>query len=302
MSTQHAAGVRLALAASWLALAAPPVHAQSTGSPDLGEQLAVQNGIYQLKGRDVPPGYIIDRSLFSYIDTLPPEFGAEIARLGPGDRWLDIGTGQGRAILDYYTPERDLDEAAEREWCEKRAAAVGISIEDRRTYRWHMTEKKLGGGKIRYLAGKRLREYRDGELGRFQVITDVGGGFTYTHELAQFTEKTLSLLAPGGTWYTVLQNVRAEDGKNEPYAGEPFLTQITRANGGEVRICAWLKSISCVKVDCRFRKEWDPPIEVYRVKKTCDQAKVPPLTPVTYNPGTPPERRFRLGETREARE
>jgi hypothetical protein len=303
MSTQHAIVVRLALALSWLALSPAVAHAQSAASPKFSEQLTVQDRIYRLQGRQLPPGYTVDRSLFSYVDTLPPEFGTALAGLGPDDRWLDIGAGQGRAILDYYTPERDLSEAEEQAWRERRAAAVGISIEDRRTYRWRMTEKSMKAGKIRYLAGKRLREYAKGELGKFQVISDVGGGFTYTHQLSLFTEQALSLLAQGGSFFTVLQNVRAEDGSNNPfYSGEPFLTAIEGANGAEVKICEWLKRISCVEVQCRFKKDWDPSVEVYRIRKTCDDVQVPPLSAVKYDPGTPPQRRFQLGEVREARE
>jgi hypothetical protein len=296
----------LAFLLTWTALWPCAVHAQSTASK-FSEQLAIQDRVYRLQGRQLPPGYTIDRSLFTYVDTLPSEFGAALSALGPEDRWLDIGAGQGRAILDYYTPEQDLSEAEEQAWAGRRASTVGISIEDRRTPRWRIKESTLKPGKIRYLAGKSLRQYAKDELGKFQVITDVGGGFTYTHQLSLFTETALSLLARDGTFFTVLQNVRAEDGANQPsYPGSPFLTAIEGSDGAEVKICEWLKSISCVEVQCRFRKDWDPAVEVYRIRKTCNDVKVPPLTPVQYDAGTPPQRRFQLGERRgeiqEARE
>jgi SAM-dependent methyltransferase len=303
MSTQYDAAVRIVVLLSCLVPWNGAVHAQSGASSKLSEQLAIQDSIYRLQGRQLPPGYTIDRSLFSYLDTLPAEFGAALSGLGPEERWLDIGAGQGRAILDYYTPERDMSDAEEQAWHERRASAVGISIEDRRTPRWRVTAKSLKAGKIRYLAGKRMREYAKEELGKFQVITDVGGGFTYTHQLSLFTEKALELLAENGTFYTVLQNVHAEDGSNQPfYRDSPFLTAIEGSDGAEVKICEWLKRISCVEVKCQFKKDWDPSVEVYRIRKTCGDVKVPPLSPVQYDPGTPPQRRFQLGETREARE
>ena len=195
MSTQRAGALRLAgllaflraFLLSWTALWPFAAHAQSVlaqaavearPASEFGEQLAVQNSIYRLNGRQLPPGYTIDRSLFTYVDTLPPEFGTVLSALGPEDRWLDIGAGQGRAILDYYTPEQDLSEAEEQAWAGRRASAVGVSIEDRRTPRWRIKANSLKPGKIRYLAGKRLREYAKEDLGKFQVITDVGGGFT----------------------------------------------------------------------------------------------------------------------------
>ena len=297
MKSPGAAALLVLMLPAWLALCSGAVHAQSGASTKIDEQLSIQESIYRSQGRNRPPGYVIDRSLFSYVDTLPPEFGRELAKLGPDDRWLDIGAGQGRAILDYYVPDRDMTEAQEREWRGRRAKTVGISIEDRRTPRWRVMVEGLEPGKAKYLAGKRLREYSQDELGRFQVISDVGGGFSYTHNLSQFMEKTLGLLVPDGRFYTVLQNVHCEDGSNKPrYEGSPFLTEIEKTDGSRVKVCSWLKSITCVKVNCQRKTEWDPPIEVYRVQKVCDDVRVPPLVAVHYLADTPPERRFQLVE------
>jgi hypothetical protein len=61
-----------------------------------------------------------------------------------------------------------------------RARAVAMSIEDRRTEKWQQRAASLGDDRIRYLSGKRLRQYSREELGTFQIITDVYGGFSYT--------------------------------------------------------------------------------------------------------------------------
>ncbi len=66
-----------------------------------------------------------------------------------------------------------------------KARAVAISIEDRRTDKWQQQAASLGD-RIRYLSGKRLRQYSREELGTFQIITDVFGGFTYTEDLSGF--------------------------------------------------------------------------------------------------------------------
>ena len=73
-----------------------------------------------------------------------------------------------------------------------------------------------------------------------------------------------------------------------------FLTEITAADGSEVRICAWLKSISCVEVACNLKMDWVPPVETYRVQKTCDDVRVPEMTATRFTSGTPPERGFKL--------
>jgi hypothetical protein len=269
-----------------LACAGVP-HAQTTGAPVSPEELSRQQGIYQSKGADVPRGYVIDRDLAAYGSALPPEFNRNLSTLGPADRWLDIGAGEGRAILDYYGASADESR--------KKAQGVAVSIEDRRTPTWHQTAERLEANKIRYFYGKSLNDYSMDELGKFQIITDLLGGFSYTRRLSRFMEKTLGFLHVNGSFYSILQDVHSEEGSNQPhYTGAPYLTEIINTDGSRMKICAWLKSISCVQVTCELRPRWTPPVEVYRVQKVCDNVSVPALSPLHYAAGTPPERRFQL--------
>src|SRR5918999_6404937 len=126
-----------------------------------------------------------------------------------------------------------------------------MPIEARRTALCQKTAATLGGSQIQYLVDRRLREYSKEELGQFQVITDVIGGFSYTDTLSVYMEKVLSLLAVNGTFYGVLQDVQWEDGMNQPfYKGSPFTTEIKNADGSDMKVCAWLKRISCAEVTC----------------------------------------------------
>ena len=160
---------------------------------------------------------------------------------------------------------------------------------------WREKAASLEANQIRYLFDKRLREYSPEELGKFQVITDVIGGFSYTENLSLFMERVLDLLNLNGSFYTVLQDVHSEAGTNVPfYKGAPFLTEMVNADGSEVKVCSWLKSISCVKVTCELKTGWKPPIEVFHVQKVCEDTAVPASVTVHYQAGTPPERRFQL--------
>ncbi len=283
--------VLLAFQTLWLGVA----HSQGTSSPRFKEEISKQESIYQGKGEQLLEGYVIDRSLLSYTFTLSDEFDRSLANLGPQDRWLDIGAGQGLAVLDYYTERYDSMHVEGQQRRGNKARAVAMSIEDRRTPRWHQTAASLEANKIQYLFGRRLREFSLEELGRFQLITDVIGGFSYTSDLSLFMEKVLSFLELNGSFHTLLQDVNSETGANKPfYTGSPFLTEIKNADGSDVRVCSWLKSISCVEATCEFKTEWKPPIEVYRVHKVCNDVRVPALAPVHFEAGTPPERRFRL--------
>ena len=269
--------------------------AHAGGQPSTAAQFdseaAKQANIYNSRGNDVPEGYVIDRSLLSYAVVLPEDFRRDLANLGPEDRWLDIGAGEGRAILDYETAKYDVMLKPRA----GKAKGVAMSIEDRRTPRWHETAATLQPGHISYLSGRRFREYSSAELGEFQLITDVLGAFSYTRYLSSFMEQALALLPVNGTLYTVLQDVRSEAGTNQPfYPDSSFLTEIVKPDGSELKVCSWLKGISCVQVTCELRAKSSPPAEVYGVRKTCAGVVVPRLELTHYQAGTPPERRFRL--------
>lgn len=283
--------VLLVLQTLWLEAA----HSQQPGSPTTDEEIKKQDAIYQSRGEKVPSGYVVDRALLSYASGLPAGFERSLADLGPGDRWLDIGAGEGNAVLDYYTPLYDAMHWEGRERRGKKAQAVAMSIEDRRTPRWHETAASLEPKQIQYLFGRRLREYSSEELGRFQLITDHLGGFSYTRDLSVFMEKVLGFLELNGNFFTLLLDVRTE-AKADPalYKDLLLLTEIENADGSDVRVCSWLKSITCVQVVCELNTELQRPVELYRIHKVCNDVTVPPLVSLSYQAGTPPPRRYQL--------
>jgi hypothetical protein len=270
--------------------------AQSPGSTSLGNEISKQESIYQSKGAQVPEGYSIDRSLEDYTRGLSFEFSRALALLAPNDRWLDIGAGQGRAILDYYTPDYAATSGEIPERRGNKARSVAISIEDRRTPAWHQTAASLEANQIQYLFGKRMGEYALEDLGKFRLISDLLGGFSYTENISRFMDKVLGFLDVGGSFYTVLQDVGSEIGTNRPYYPEArFLTEIANADGAEVKVCSWLKRITCVEVTCELKGTWKPPLEAYRIHKVCNNVTVPALVLTHFEAGTPPERRFQSG-------
>ncbi|MFM9967994.1 MAG: hypothetical protein ACKVQK_06295 [Burkholderiales bacterium] len=279
----------------WLAPWLGAAHSAESDRTNFKEELIKQENIYRSKEGQVPSGYVIDRSLIDYTQTLPSDFDRALANLAPKDRWLDIGAGKAQAILDYYAPEYDLTRLEGRKRRAEKAQAVALSIEDRRTPQWHQTAARLAGGQLKYFFDKRVRDFSLQELGRFSVITDLLGGLSYTEELSVFMEKVLGFLELKGTFYTVLQDVKSETGANRPfYANAPYLTELTTTSGDELKVCSWMKSISCVEVSCELKLEWKPPIEVYRIQKVCDRVTVPVLVRTHFEAGTPPERRYRL--------
>lgn len=265
---------------------------QEPAQPGFNEEFLKQEKIYHSRGADGRKVYTTDRGLSRYAELLPSGFCDALGRLGSSDRWLDIGAGQGQAILDYYAPE---DAAAPAEKCRgssPTARAVAISIEDRRTDAWKQRAASLGDDRIRYLSGRRLRQYSPEELGKFQIITDVYGGFSYTDDLSGFTERALRLLEVGGSFYTLATGVRLEDGKDK--LGSLYLTELEDAFGRGVKVCSWLKKISCVQVICESKSDRQRPTELIKIRKVCSDTSVPRMKLVEFEAGYPPGRCFQL--------
>jgi hypothetical protein len=269
---------------------------QEPAQPPIDQEMAKQEKIYRSRGADVPSGYVTNRGLSDYAGLLPAGFCDALGKLGNSDRWLDIGTGDGQAILDYYAPQ---DGTVPAERCARsgtKARAVAMSIEDRRTNLWQLQAAILGADRIRYLSGKRLRDYPSEELGNFQVITDVYGGFSYTEDLSKFVEKVLSLLEIGGVFYTLVQSVHLEDGKDKP--NSLYQTELVDAAGYDVKVCSWLKQTACVKVSCESKSDWDTPTELINIRKVCSDVSLPRVKLLKYEAGNPPSRRFQLEPAR----
>ena len=158
----------------------------------------------------------------------------------------------------------------------EKAKAVAISIEDRRTSRWYATAETLQRNEIDYRSGKRLREYSPAELGRFQLITDVMGGFSYTRDLTLFMQKALNFLETNSAFYTVLQDVLQENGINQPfYPDASFLTRITGPHGSDANVCSWLKEITCIAVTCEAKPEMSPPPRCMQYAKRAQKSACP---------------------------
>ena len=285
------AGVAALIVIELQAVALQVGWSQEPTQPLIDKEISKQEKIYSSRGTDVPSGYVTDRALLDYAELLPSGFCEALSRLGTSDRWLDIGAGEAQAILDYYAFDDAAAAAAKCARSLSKARAVAMSIEDRRTDKWRQ-HAAIFGDRIRYLSGKRLRQYSGEELGKFQIVTDVFGAFSYTEELSVFMEKVLSLLDIGGVFYTLVQSVHLEDGKDNPNTW--YLTELVDAAGHDVKVCSWLKQTTCVEVVCESKSAWNTPTELINIRKVCSDVSVPRTKLLKYEAGNPPGRRFQL--------
>jgi len=286
------AATRLAVLFALQALGLGAGWSQEIPPPRLDEEFAEQEKIYRSRGADVPSGYVTGRGLSDYAELLPSGFCDTLSKLGSSDRWLDIGAGAGQAILDYYAPQGDAPSGATCARPGDKARAVAISIEDRRTDKWRQQAASLGDDHIRYLSGKRLRDYSPEELGKFQIITDVFGGFSYTEDLSRFVDKVLSMLQVGGVFYTLVPGVHLENAKDK--LGILYLTELEDAAGRPLKVCSWLKQTVCAQVTCESKSDWKRPTELLNIRKVCSDVSLPRLRLWEFEAGYPPSRRFQL--------
>ena len=269
------------------------VSTQEIPPPKIDQEFSKQQKIFRSRGAAVPQGYIIDRGLPGYAESLPTGFCNALAQLGSSDRWLDIGAGEGQAILDYYA-------SGNAQNCVQtggKARAVAMSIEDRRTDQWRQQAAVLEAGSIRYVFGKPLRNYSPDELGKFQLITDVYGGFSYTEHLSLFVENVLSLLEVGGNFFTLAPGVHLANGKDK--IGILYLTELEDDIGRPEKVCSWLKKATCAQVTCESKSDWKRPTELIQIRKTCSDTSVPSMKLVEFTAGYPPTRRFQMDQQKQ---
>jgi len=127
---------------------------------------------------------------------------------------------------------------------------------------------------------------------KFQLISDVYGGFSYTEDLSQFVAKVLSFLEVGGAFYTLVPGVHLEHAKDK--LGILYLTELEDAVGRPERVCSWLKKTACTQVTCESKSDWKRPTELINIRKVCSDVSVPRLKLWEFEAGYPPGRRFQL--------
>ena len=88
--------------------------------------------------------------------------------------------------------------------------------------------------------------------------------------------------------------MHCEDGKDK--LGSLYLTELEDAFGRRVKVCSWLKKISCVQVTCESRSDFEKPTELIKIRKVCSDTSVPRTKLVEFEAGYPPGRRFQLDQ------
>jgi SAM-dependent methyltransferase len=140
-----------------------------------------------------------------------------LAKMTAKQRWLDSGAGRAIAQLEYLSLFKKYEFSSPQ--------LVALAYKKP----WFVTSKKIN---FKYLSGRKLEDYTTTELGKFDLITDFFGPFSYTENAIQVLNVYLDILNVGGTlkiYFTSPHNV-VYNKNNEIVSLETWLIQNLNKN------------------------------------------------------------------------
>jgi hypothetical protein len=217
--------------------------------------------------------------------------------------WLDIGAGGMLAQLDWIIGESESppfapfwrynDESVSQSFMdykkhESKKSAVGVSVENV----FHPNLNKLIEQhqikNVKYLAGRYIEDYADGELGKFDLITDVYGAVSYSPQVDVVFEKALSHLKIGGRFYT---NIESEDVQHT--RDGLWNLRFEDSDSDQVgSIRDWVNNMSCISGNVTLGPPGTRQQIVIQIEKTCDAVTVPKLKLIKLKEASPPARTY----------
>jgi hypothetical protein len=250
-------------------------------------------------------------------DGLGRKFMEDLVLLGSWQRWLDGGSGENAALLSYLATGISKSHYYGRGWghsseagylkvlelahqlgikpLKEKAEVMGItySVDPGTPYRQKRDGFKLPEGvSLEPAAQEKLRvierpfeKIKDEEIGKFDLITDVWGIFSYSSNPMIVLQRYIDLLNVGGTIYIHSDNVWVTDDVSNPKDLE-----VVWNNGiGSYKyrrhlFGKWLKSQNIKGLDIETNENGTG----MRIKKTGSNAVVPRYVVGELNPDATP--------------
>jgi len=122
-----------------------------------------------------------------YFSTLHPRFKTDLLSLTEGQVWIDLGSGDGNAINDYYSKYQG------------QASSIGVSF-DRSM---HLAENVIPflPQNSRFETGSLFEDIPVSNFQEADLISDVMGVLAYTEDLSATLKKVFTILKTDGTFY-----------------------------------------------------------------------------------------------------
>lgn len=268
-----------------------PLPADANGNPGLCGHTYSQ--VESTQQRLEENRYNTARDMEEYDDHLTgnhPEmaisFRSLVANLPEKSVWIDMGAGNASALKEGLYANQNIRLGVGIAYRRPTHFDFPIELEKRFQYLdGSYVEEMMAQGKLNYLKGKA------------NLISDLYGPFSYTHDIPRLMQTYFDLLKKDGTLVFNF-HVSTADFRANPLP-EMFNTVTKNGKVDESAFANWLRSIPGVevveeagRVDGNINQEQT--LRVLRVKKTAAQVTVPRnLETVQFQDGTPPLRKFR---------
>ena len=222
-----------------------------------------------------------DRRMTDLRRLLGARFREAVDGLTADDTWLDVGTGEGRALIDYVRGGG-------------RARVIGVDLEihsARGNVDW--SEKINGplGGRLDLVDGDIRKARLRGLDGRVALITDVFGAMSYSDRPDLVLRRYGKLLQPGGRIAMLLtpsEQVAIVD--PDGGAAETLIDYLGRAGGFEVE-----RFFELDVGDVLILRRTAAPLAIPKLELLRSGAHLPPSQPFRLVGGRKPSRAARPG-------
>ncbi|MFM8313962.1 MAG: hypothetical protein ACKOA8_06720 [Deltaproteobacteria bacterium] len=271
------------------------------------------------------------RGIEEYIELFPDSFLVELAKLNKHQHWIDAGSGEGYASLDFFQrsidPERILAQA-KASWFRGRVIHFdpgllrqGLHLINTSSARekpkvtavtYHMEKKAKVSPEVEYKVGKFFEDISTSEFKPADLITDLFGVMSYSPQIDVVLKQYHDILKLQGKAYIYAgdfvdiptysglfkKQTMGERGWFSNFA----LSQVKRRDGSQISLIDWISSLPGFESSLEERVLTQPPTQgvqsgrVLRktliLKKTNLETKIPRLRLVESDDQKPPLRVF----------
>ncbi|MCA9600625.1 MAG: hypothetical protein KC417_01300 [Myxococcales bacterium] len=127
----------------------------------------------------------------SYADKLGQAFMAQLESLGPHGHWIDMGTGEGKAVTEFLDAFGTTPGAA--------PDVTAIAFDDP-----HLNYLRATFTNFREFHGKFVESIPASDVRPADLISDLYGPLSYTHAFDTVLQRYADILRPGGKAYAYL--------------------------------------------------------------------------------------------------
>lgn len=247
--------------------------------------------------------FVTSRGFADYRRYLSPNFHRDLRRLSAAGRWLDVGAGQANAVRDAFHDR--LRGVLSFGWQRFAGYAVGYSIAKPGSVALARFERRCADRFTYVAAGRPIEAVEPGELGQFEVISDLFTALTYGRSLADTLRAYADLSTVGGKVHAYLPEedwTSSVVGSWEPglalartdQASSVLLT-ITDQSGRTVTFDTWMRAVrgfdlvTLKRIESTRGTGWQLELERNHLAFWA-----PSMDVEVVENSTPPVRRFRL--------